>query len=104
MKHRDRRLLYGDGPGELLLRAVLAVVPNEALDAPELSPALLGDLRESTIINVVSAALEVCAQALGKARPESEQDYDQLVEALSAPLGKERVRLALMRPALGERE
>jgi len=104
MKQRDRRLVYGDGPGEFLLRAALAVIPQGALDAPHLSPALLGDLRESTIINVVAAALEVCAEALGKARPDNEEDYDRLVDALCQPPGDEKVRLALMRPALGERD
>lgn len=103
-KNRDRRELYGDGNGEYLLRAALAVVPVSALDFPELSPALLGDYRESTLINLLSVVLEVCAQQLGKPRPESEEDYEALVEALSRPAAEESLRVAMMRPALGERD
>lgn len=104
MKHRDRRQLYGDGDGHYLLRAALAVLPAAELDFPELSPALLGDFRESTLVNVISAVLDVCQRELGKARPSSEQDYEHLVNELMKPAGQQRLRRALIRPALGERE
>lgn len=103
MKKRDRRRLYGDGQGEFLMRAALAVVPAKLFDFPELSPALLGDYRESLLVNVVSAILDVSQTVLGKPHPSSEEEYDELLSALEMPDSIRRLRNALDKAALGDR-
>lgn len=100
LKTGDRRLVYGDGPGEMLMRAALAAVPLSELEGENLSPEMLGHHREGMLINIVALAIDLCSEVLGKPRVESEGEYSWLVTELLDPSNAERLADAMNKPTL----
>lgn len=98
-----RRQLYGDGSGRYILAATLAYIPVKEFDMPkEFSPANAGWTRETLILNVAEAVIDVCNLALGKRGCDNDDEYMTLMGALAAPNGQKLLAEALRLPILGE--
>jgi hypothetical protein len=105
-KHRaqiraSRQKLYGDPAVMYLLRAALAIIPINKLEADFLSPGLLGDLREQVIANVGPVIREACNELFQRPYCTSEDEYDRLVELVFSPAYSRQIAVALSKPEFG---
>jgi transcriptional regulator with XRE-family HTH domain len=102
-RYAVRRLLYGDSEGRYLLAATLAWIPASKFDMPKsLSPANVGWTRETLILNVAEAIIEVCDSTLGKRTCTNDDEYLELMHALAAPPGQKILAEAFDLPVVGE--
>lgn len=77
-----RHTLFGRTENHYWLKAALAFLPDQFRDRNNASLADLGREREGPLMLLASLAMAASAQHLGKARCESEEDYEALITAM----------------------
>lgn len=98
-----RRQVYGDSSGRYLFSAALGVIPTERLDLPpSFGEANVGCSRESLILNVIEAVIEIAKEVLGKPRCDNEAEFMSLSRAMDEPANRQLINAALQRPMVGE--
>ncbi len=79
---KTRHNFLGRAENHFWLRAALAFMPSYFVDPPGVGPAEVGRSREGPLILLVNLAMIATNIHLGKARCETESDYEALVEAM----------------------